>query len=88
VPNGEGSHRWPEGDLSNPRWQGAVETQLNGLEDWVRDLDRKRDQAEKDMTAMRVQVAQLRTQVGVWSAVGGLLGAGIVSGLITSLGGH
>jgi hypothetical protein len=75
-------------DLSDQRWQGATQSRLVAVEDWVRDLDKKREGDVKGMADMRVQIAQLKTLVGVWSAVGSLLGAGIMTWIISLLGHH
>jgi hypothetical protein len=69
-------------------WEGMIETRLKANEDRVRDLDRKADRTTDAIVKLRVQVVQLRTQVGIWSAVGGVVGAGVVSGIVALLGGH
>ena len=75
----------PPDELS--RWQGSVEEQIKGLKERVGDLEDAQKALAKGTVALQVQLASLRTQVGVWSAVGGIVGAGVVSLAVLLLGG-
>lgn len=77
----------PQGETSTEiyRWQGHVDAiltehsrrfdTLNG------DVQRAREAAETTATDMAI----LKTKVAFWSALGGLVGAGVVSGVVAVL---
>jgi hypothetical protein len=69
------------------RWQGTVESDLKGVKERVGDLEDDQRSTEKSLVALKVQLASLKTQVGIWSAVGGIIGAGVVSLAVLLLGG-
>ncbi len=69
-------------------WSGAIDADVASLRGWVRELAHTVDSMEKTIVALQVQLAQTKTQLGVWSAIGGIIGAGIVSFLAYALGGH
>ena len=76
----------PPDELS--RWQGSVDAELKGVKKDVGDLQEAQRLSDQGHVALQVQIASLKTQIGVWSAAGGLIGAGIVSGLAAWLGAH
>lgn len=72
----------------DPRWQGSVEAELQGAKEHISDLEQAQRDSEKDLVALRVQIASLKTQIGVFSAVGGIIGAGVMSLAVLLIGGH
>ena len=71
------------------RWQGGVEQQMQSLEERATDLERERGEMGRTLVAVQVQLSSLKTMVGVWSALGGVIGAGIATVIATALtGGH
>lgn len=67
------------------RWQGGIDARLE-------EHSRRLDAINGDAKAARetaeqivVQLAVLRTKVAVWASLGGLVGAGVVSGLVALL---
>ncbi len=92
MPNGDPEARRsrsrPVGDGGSDYWSGSIDADLASLRGWVRQIDHERDADEKKITELTVQIAQMKTQLGVWAAVGGIIGAGIVSFLAYALGGH
>lgn len=67
---------------NDARWQGRVE---QAIEDHTRRLNAMNGDAKAARTATEkilVELAVLRTKIAIWAALGGLIGAGIVSGLV------
>lgn len=67
------------------RWRGQVE---QSIEEHTRRLDIINGDARAARTASEkilVELAVLRTKVAIWASLGGLVGAGIVSGLVSWL---
>lgn len=64
------------------RWQGGTDTEIREIKRRLGvingDAKAGREAAEKTV----VQLAVLKTKVAVWSALGGVVGAGVVTGLI------
>lgn len=74
-----------EDDRALWKWQGKVD---QAIDDHGRRLDvingdsrKAREASEKIL----IELAVLRTKVAIWASLGGLVGAGIVSGLVAWL---
>ena len=78
----------PENGTKLARWQGTVEAELRGLGERTSDLERTVHSVEQTLVKVQVQLASLKTQVGIWSAIGGVLGAGIATAVGVLVGGH
>lgn len=64
------------------RWQGRTEGQLA---ETARRLDQVHgavEAVEREVGQIKVQVATIHTKVALWSAIGGIVGAGVVSAVI------
>lgn len=70
------------------RWQGGVDSQLKGLREENAQLWEDKRTSDKIIVALQVQLASIKTQIGIWSAAGSLVGAVIVYLIITAIGGH
>jgi hypothetical protein len=70
------------------RWQGGVDNELKALREEVAQLWIDKRAAEKVIVALQVQLASVKTQIGIWSAAGSLVGAVIVYLIISAIGGH
>jgi hypothetical protein len=70
------------------RWQGGVDNELKGLREEVAQLWVDKRSSEKVIVALQVQLASIKTQIGIWSAAGSLVGAVIVYLIISAIGGH
>lgn len=70
------------------RWQGGVDNELKSLREEVAQLWRDKRTSEKIIVALQVQLASIKTQIGIWSAAGSLVGAVIVYLIISAIGGH
>lgn len=67
------------------RWQGGIDARL---EEHGRRLDTINGDARlarETAEQIVIQLAVLRTKVAVWASLGGLVGAGVVSGLVALL---
>jgi hypothetical protein len=64
------------------RWQGKVDQLLDEHERRLASMNGDAKAARQATEKILVEVAIIKTKVAVWSAVGGLIGAGIVSGLM------
>lgn len=72
------------------RWQGGVDARLAEYERRLTTMNGDARVARETAEEIIVQLAVLRTKVAVWASLGGLVGAGVVSGLVallTKLGG-
>lgn len=69
-------------DGSMERWRGGVDATQEAHATALASHGVTVAGMQQQLTAMQIQMATLKTQVGVWSAVGGLIGAGIVSAAV------
>jgi len=70
------------------RWQGNTEAQITGLAATVAALGTAMDHLQQRLTEMQIEQATIKTRVGTWSALGGLVGAGVVSAIVAVVTGH
>lgn len=70
------------------RWQGSVDTEISTLRARMHELDKAKQEDRTVIVALQVQLASLKTQVGFWAALGGIVGAGVVALVIKAIGGH
>ncbi len=76
-------------DRDLARWQGATDADIKNLKERTGDLEKALQRVEGLLTAVQIQLSALKTQVGMWSALGGILGAGITTVVVSVLsGGH
>ncbi|GAC1406340.1 MAG: hypothetical protein NVSMB60_26160 [Mycobacterium sp.] len=78
----EYSRREERRDAEADRWQGGTEARITGLATTQATQGTLIEQLNGRITEMQIQMATLKTQIGVWSAVGGLVGAGVVSAIV------
>ena len=64
------------------RWQGTTEAQITALGATVAALGTAIDHLQQRLTEIQIEQATIKTRVGTWSALGGLVGAGIVSAIV------
>lgn len=76
----------PTNELS--RWQGKVESDLQNLKERTTDLEGAVQTMSATLVRIQVQLQALKTQVGMWSALGGIIGAGIASAVALLVGSH
>lgn len=64
------------------RWQGRVDQLLDDHERRLNAMNGDAKAARQATEKILIEVAIIKTKVAIWSAVGGLVGAGIVSGMM------
>lgn len=69
-----------ESELS--RWQGRVDQLIDEHERRLNAMNGDAKAARQATEKILIEVAIIKTKVAIWSAVGGLVGAGIVSGMM------
>lgn len=80
------SEREDRRDEGIGRWQGTTEATIAAQAVILASQATSIQQNSDRITALQIQMATLKTQIGIWSALGGLAGAGVVSvvvGLVT-----
>lgn len=69
-------------ETSDERWRGRVDQILEEHDRRLSSMNGDSRAARNATEKILIEVAIIKTKVAVWSAVGGLVGAGIVSGLV------
>lgn len=64
------------------RWQGRVDQLIDEHERRLNAMNGDARAARQATEKILVEVAIIKVKVTIWSAVGGLVGAGIVSGMM------
>lgn len=69
------------------RWRGSTEAHIRENSRRLDGINGSISRIEDDIGEMKVQLttelAVLRTKVALWSAIGGLVGAGVVSAVVS-----
>lgn len=60
-------------------WRGRIEERVSGQGRKIEEMNGDAKAARKASEQLLIDVAILRTKIAVWSAIGGVTGAGIVS---------
>jgi hypothetical protein len=64
------------------RWQGRVDSEIIEMKRRLADINGDAKAARIASENLLIELAVLRTKVAVWSAAGGLIGAGIMSVIV------
>lgn len=64
------------------RWQGQVERAIDEHTRRLDNINGDARAARKSTEQILIDLAVLRTKVALWASLGGLIGAGVVSGLV------
>jgi hypothetical protein len=67
------------GDDDQERWRGSTDEKLANLALQVGSLGNTVAQLTEHVTQLKIENTMLKTRIGAWSALGGLVGAGIIS---------
>lgn len=70
------------------RWRGSVDADLRTIQENVRTLFRIHDQTDENLQKLEVKHTALAAKVFVFSAIGAILGSGLMTWLISAMKHH
>lgn len=73
-------------DIQRARWEGGVEGRLNELTNWKASVNGDIRDIKEEQVKIAVAVGEIKTKVALWSAIGGICGAGVVGVVIRLVG--
>lgn len=69
----------PPDDFRRGQWQGKIEESIRSQDNRIKSLAEDTKEQGHDIEDLRVELSTIRVKVALWSAIGAMIGTGLIS---------